>query len=205
MINIKNASLQKKILLFFSLILIIITFLVSFTTLQSAYLHSSGQLQQSFKVAQQVMFYKLQNDGDVLSGALTNAAKDFNIKQLIASAEEDPASLEAALLNQQRRIEADFSIVYDDQNQISYSSLENSSDAAAISPEKFATNEVSLQAIDGQLFLVRAAPVKFLEQQPQIDAWLLMGINLNKLIDDSVQRLTGYEIAVFHQHSFLFG
>ncbi len=199
--NIKRASLQQKILLFFSLILVTITVLVSSTTLQSAYQHSNSQLSQSFDTARQVFLYKLQNDGNVLSGSLRSAAKDFNTKQLIASGKEDPESLAAVLVNQQRRSNADFSMVFDGEGQVIYSSLTETE----LTPEAFNSDAIRLSVIDGDVYLIKSTEVKFLEQQPQVDAWLLMGINLQKLVDESVQQLTGYEVSVISGDNYVFG
>jgi len=193
-------TLQSKILIFVATILISVAAIVSITTLQSAYQHSTLQLNERFDTARQVLQYKLSNDHQVLRNSLDNAAKDFNIKQLIASGADDPESLRVAMLNQQRRIGADFTIVYDQQQTIMLSTLDNGDQLRA---ERFLSDELHLQVINDRVFLITMVGLKFLEKQPAFDGWILMGINLESLIDDSVQVLTGFSVDAFNQDQHL--
>ncbi|MGH1372343.1 MAG: putative bifunctional diguanylate cyclase/phosphodiesterase [Cellvibrionaceae bacterium] len=189
-------KLQNKILIFVAAILIAVAAIVSVTTLQSAYQHSNQQLKERFTTAKKVLNYKLNNDSEVLKGSLENAAKDFNIKQLVASALEDPESLRIAILNQQRRVGADFSLVYDQKGSVI---LNTSEKTTTLNVSDFLAGDLHLRAIDNQVFLITAVGLKFLEKQPAYDGWILMGINLTKLIDDGVQILTGFDIDAFAQ------
>ncbi len=192
----KKMTLQNKILIFVTIMLIAVATIVSVTTLQSAYQHSNQQLKERFETAQKVLAYKLNNDSEVLKSSLENAAKNFNIKQLVASGREDPESLRLAMLNQQRRVGADFSLVYDHQHSIILNTSEKSD---ALDITEFLSDQLHLKALDDQVYLVTAVGLKFLEQQPTYDGWILMGINLTKLVDDSAQVLTGFGIDAFSQ------
>lgn len=193
-------TLQSKILFFVATILISVAAIVSITTLQSAYQHSTLQLNERFDTARQVLEYKLSNDHQVLRNSLNNAAKDFNIKQLIASGADDPESLRVAMLNQQHRIGADFTIVYDRQQNTILSTLDNTESFRA---EQFLNDAIHLKVINNRVFLITAVGLKFLEKQPAYDGWILMGINLEHLIDDSVQVLTGFSVDAFNQEQHL--
>ncbi|NIB39589.1 EAL domain-containing protein [Pseudomaricurvus alkylphenolicus] len=197
----EQTSLQNKILAIVVLILVLITALVSVTTLWSAYQHSRSQLQQNFNTSRQVFLYKLKNDGNTLSGALQNAAKDFNTKQLIASGREDPESLQAVMVSQQGRAGADFTQVFDQQEE----PLLSNGGPTGLSPAGFVEDEIHLRGADGQVYLVGASGVKFLEQQPSVDAWLLMGINLRRMIDEQVQKLTGFDVHVYDGDRYVVG
>ncbi|MAZ89555.1 MAG: GGDEF domain-containing protein [Cellvibrionaceae bacterium] len=196
-------TLQNKILWFVASILILVAALVSVTTLQSAYQHSNQQLQERFETAKQVLTYKLQNDSQVLRSSLENVVKDFNLKQLVASGAEDPESLRVAMINQQRRTDASFTLVFD-QAQTIMMSTQTAIDSSTIGSVADYTDErLHLQAIDGRLYLIAAVGMKFLEQQPGYDNWILMGIDLAHLIDSSVVQLTGFNVDVFHQQAHL--
>ncbi len=197
---IRSITLQNKILIFVATILVSVAAIVSVTTLQSAYQHSNLQLTERFTTAQKVLTYKLTNDSQVLRNSLENAAKDFNIKQLVASGLEDPESLRIAILNQQRRIGADFTVVYDQQLSVILNTSESND---KLNATDYVSNELHLRTINNQVYLVTAVGLKFLEQQPAYDGWILMGINLNNLIDDSVQTLTGFSIDAFNQQQHL--
>lgn len=193
-------TLQSKILIFVAAILISVAAIVSITTLQSAYQHSTLQLNERFDTARQVLQYKLSNDHQVLRNSLNNAAKDFNIKQLIASGTDDPESLRVAMLNQQHRIGADFTVVYDQQQNTILSTLDTGD---SFRPEHFLSNTIHLKVINNRVFLITAVGLKFLEKQPAYDGWILMGINLENLIDNSVQALTGFSVDAFNQEQHL--
>lgn len=187
-------SLQRKILSLFAIVLIIVSSIVAVTTLRAAFNHSTAQLHEHFITAKQVFIYKLINDGNVLSGLLENAAKDFSTKSLIASGNEDPESLLSVIGNQQNRANADFSVVLDKQLRPLVSNI---SSMPVIDPTRFNRQQVTLLTIEQHLYLVKSVPVRFLEQQPTADAWIIMGIAVNKLVNDQVRQLTGLEVSVF--------
>ncbi len=199
----KTMTLQNKILWFVASILILVATLVSVTTLQSAYQHSNQQLQERFETAKQVLAYKLKNDSQVLRSSLENAAKDFNLKQLVASGMEDPESLRVAMINQQRRTEASFTLVFNQAQTVMLTTQTSISSTDIGSVADYADDRLHLRAIDDRLYLIAAVGMKFLEQQPGYDNWILMGIDLTHLIDSSVVQLTGFNVDVFHQQDHL--
>ncbi len=199
----KTMTLQNKILWFVASILILVAALVSVTTLQSAYQHSNQQLQERFETAKQVLAYKLKNDSQVLRSSLENAAKDFNLKQLVASGMEDPESLRVAMINQQRRTEASFTLVFDQAQTVMLTTQTSISSTDIGSVADYVDDRLHLRAIDDRLYLIAAVGMKFLEQQPSYDNWILMGIDLAHLIDSSVVQLTGFNVDVFHQQDHL--
>lgn len=193
-------SLQQTILRLFAVVLVLMSILVAGITLNSAYQHSRKQLLEHFETSQQVFVYKLINDSNALSGVLANAAKNFNIKQLIADGSNDPESLLAAMANLKNRGDADFSMVTDGSGNIIVSS---GPAFTSVDPTRYHNRTVALVFNDGTAYLVTAEPVRFLEQQPNPDAWLLMGQQLDRLLGDQIRSLTGFGVSVFHQQKFL--
>ena len=194
--RINELSLNTKILVFVSSILILVTLLVTVTTLQSAYSHADKQLAENFHTSKQVFLYKLKNDADVLLGSLENAGKNFSVKKLIAGAQKDPKSLQSALLNLQHRASADFSMVLDAKSTLLAA---NAPEMGEIDPQSFNGSELTFLTVDDKVYLVKSYAVKYLERQPTIDAWLLMGIDLDRIVNDELADLTGFKIQFFHQ------
>lgn len=190
-------SLHSKILLLFVVVLVTVAAIVAVTTLQSAYSHSRQQLLLQFQTSKQVLFYKLLNETDVIRGMLETASKDFNTKQLIASGEEDPDSLRSVLLNQQNRANADFVIALNSD----FSPLASTVASIHIQPDSTGFNDpqkLRLVVIEGVVYLVEQVGVKFIETQPRNDAWLVMGIALNKLLGEDVRTLITADLSVLY-------
>lgn len=196
----KKITLQNRILIFVATILIAVAAIVSVTTLQSAYQHSTLQLTERFDTARQVLSYKLSNDHQTLRNSLGTAAKDFNIKELIASGRDDPESLRVAMLNQQRRLGADFTLVLDQQHAVILNTLDHHQ---SLNLSDHLDERLHLSTIDSRVYLVTAVGFKYLETQPAYDGWILMGIDLERLMDNRVQTLTGFSVDVFHENNHL--
>ncbi len=195
-------SLHSKILLLFVTVLITVAAIVAVTTLQSAYRHSSEQLLLQFKTSKQVLFYKLLNEADVMRGMLETASKDFNTKQLIAGGSEDPESLRSALQNQQNRAHADFVIALDGQ----FSPLASTAPSISIQPETNQSESLQrlrLVVVDNKAFLVEQRAVKFIETQPKADAWLIMGVALDKLLGKEIRSLIAADLSVMNGNNLV--
>ena len=199
--TIRQASLQTRLLFFFLVVLLAVVLLVVFTTISTAYDHSSVQLQRQLDTAQQVLTYKLQNDSAKLENAMELAAKDFSLKQLVASGKEDPESLKLAIVNQQRRMNADLAAVYGGDERLLLTTV---SGELGLTPSALQQEPLSIYEFAGDLYLVHVVAMKFLEQQPRVDAWLLMGVKLQHLIDADVETLTGFDVSVFNGQQFQF-
>ncbi|TQV72371.1 EAL domain-containing protein [Aliikangiella marina] len=185
-------SLLRRILILFAVLLAIVSVLVAGTTLQAAFSHSEQQLLKRFETSQQVFTYKLLNDASTIKGALNSAAKDFNTKQLIASAQDDPESLKLALINLQNRLNTDFTIIFDEQKR----PLTATAESVNLELTSILDKEVQLLVTSKTIYLIEFEEVRFLENQPNPDAWMVMGMDISRIIDSQVRELTGFELSV---------
>lgn len=191
------STLQSKILLLFISLLITVLLLSMSTVLSQNYQHSRQQLDQRMATSAKVVRFKLVADADVLLRSLTTLAKDFSVKQLIASGEQDPASLESALLNHKRRLNSDFALVLNADQQIIAGTTELSQQVVFdfdLTP--FSDHEIRLLAFSDGYYLMKVAPVKYVESTNSINAWLVMGININHLIDQNLAELSGFNVSL---------
>lgn len=193
MIFTNGRSLQFKILLLFATALIAVALLVTLTTLSSTYRHSNQQLQNQFTTSQEVLIYKLMNDSSAMRESLQSTAKAFSFKQLVAGAEDDPESLSVAMDNYQRRIGADISAIYKGSGEL----LVGGDDLfETFNPALIENKPLFLKDVIGEVYLVVAVPVKFVETSRRADAWLIMAKNLADLITVETNELTGFEIGL---------
>lgn len=191
----KLNSLKNRMLLIF-LLLIIVILGVTLQIVQSAtYRHSTGQLLGHTETSSSVVKDKLRNRANILDNALGNVAKDFSIKQLIASGAEDKASLLSALANQQRRIDADIFWVFDSKSQLLASS--EPTDKIKINPSKYTEPLIHWLELNGVFYLVKATAVKFVENSQKINAWIMMGVSASSLISQELYTLTDMQITLF--------
>lgn len=191
----KQISLQQRILIFFTILLTAVILLVVLVTLKAGFNHSSEQLADRLNTASNVLIYKLSNDARFLQAALENAAKDFNTKQLIASAQDDQKSLASAITNQQRRANAQISAVISNDAQVLWQSKTN---LPWPNPDTIHKQPLSFMIDNNSLYLLSAAPVKFLERQNTPDAWILMGVDISTLIGEKIRQLTDADLLVFY-------
>ena len=188
----QRPSLLRKILVLFALLLAVVSVLVAGTTLRAAFNHSEQQLLKRFQTSQQVFTYKLLNDASTIKGGLNSAAKDFNTKQLIASAQEDPESLNLALVNLQNRLSSDFTLVFDSQKK----PITTTRQPINVDLDSVLDKRVNLLVTANAVYLIEVAEVRFLEKQPNADAWLVMGMDITRIINNQIRDLTGFELSV---------
>lgn len=166
-------SLKNRMLLIF-LLLIIVILGVTLQIVQSAtYSHSTGQLLGHTQTSTSVVKDKINNRANILENALGNLAKDFSVKQLIASGADDKASLNSAMTNQQRRIDANAYWVFNEEQQLLTSSIEGQQ---GFSPSAYLGAGLHWLKVDQTLYLVKVSPVKFVENSQKINAWVMMGV-----------------------------
>lgn len=186
-------SIRNKIVIFYIITLIIVISLVIFLTLRKTYNHTHEQLYANFLVSQQVLQYKLENDARALQRSLETFSKDFNTKQLISEGESDPESLTIALENHKTRVDADFVIA-------TLKKGRNIADTSRyqlnISPEDYTRTGINFLIKENNVYLIKSSPVKFIEKSSNIDAWISMGIALEKLISTKIKRLIDSDIYI---------
>ncbi|WP_232360560.1 EAL domain-containing protein [Paraneptunicella aestuarii] len=189
-------SLKVRMLLNFLLMLGVIVIVTLYTVQSATYKHSTGQLQDHARTSTNVVKDKITNRGNALQEALNTVSKDFSFKQLIVTGESDPMSLLVALQNYQRRNDADIAWVLDAQGSVLTTS--NTKDIAAqkLEPRNLSPNTTQIIKIAGEFYLLKAAPVKFVESSRNINAWLIMGIDARKLITPELVELTDMEITL---------
>ncbi|SHH32241.1 putative bifunctional diguanylate cyclase/phosphodiesterase [Ferrimonas marina] len=179
----------------FALVLFLGLTLVSITTLNAAFRHTNNQLETRLNVASSVFLLMIDNQASSLINALTTFAKDFNTKQLLGDAQDDPASLNAALYNLQQRSQTDFIVAYDAE----YRRLAGSSIALPDDlPARLSRPGYSFITLNNKAFLVTAAPYRFLEQKPTPDGWLVIGEALERnLVSQQTRQLLGLDLVAF--------
>ncbi|WP_051333500.1 putative bifunctional diguanylate cyclase/phosphodiesterase [Aliagarivorans marinus] len=190
-----TTSIRRRILLSFALVLSLGITLVSVTTLNAAYRHTTSQLGTRLSVASTVFMLMIENEANSLNDALTIFAKDFNSKQLLDDARNDSASLTAALYNLQQRNRADFVVAYSADGERLAATAD---DIPSNLPAQLGSDGYGFIEVDGQAFLVEVAPYRFLEQSPNPNGWLVIGEALDRfLVTEQTRELIGLDLMVF--------
>lgn len=195
------SSLRNRMLLIFLLLLSVIVVVTLYTVQSATYSHSTGQVLAYAGKSASVVRDKIQNQADLLVNKLDTLSKDFSTKQLVAGAQNDPASLRSALLNHQRRINGDITWAVDPQRQLLAATANISDEALSVTPEMFHQDTIRWLQVGEQFYLVKSAPVKFVESSRQINAWVFMGILASKLINQELVELTDMQINLFLQEA----
>ncbi|QTH65181.1 EAL domain-containing protein [Psychrosphaera ytuae] len=186
-------SLQNRNFLLFMFALVITVSAVLAVTLTQTYQHSSNQLKAHYKSSSSVLQYKLEADILALRRGLATASRDFSIKTLIRRSSTDTESLALALKNYQSRLKNDFIVVYDRNKTAITQDLPF--------PQQASVNETNLQPLQfifhqQELYAVVVQPVKFVENVPNPDAWLVGGIKVAKLLSQDLRTITNFDISI---------
>lgn len=192
-------SLQNRNFLVFLLSLIISVSAVLAVTLQQTYYHSNQQLEGQFSASRAVLFYKLEKDALALRRGLNTASKDFAIKQLIAGATQDPESLQLALNNYQSRLNSDFMAVFNKQKQL-LTGTDNFNFDHFINSAA-ADQQLNFKFQDNELYLIVYHDVKFNENVPTPDAFLLTGVKLSRLVSSSLKTITNFDVSIQYKQA----
>ena len=189
-----KTSLQMRMSFIFLLLLTIIVLVTLYFVQRATYKHSSAQLLSHIQTSASVVGDNLQNRANALDNGMNTLAKDFSIKQLIATAEDDQHSLQSAMMNYQSRLGADIYWVLGPD----LSLLVSSSDAShsSINAPLFSTPELHWYEYQGQYYLMRATAVRFVENSTQINAWVVMGVKAKNLFSQHLVDLTNMQISL---------
>ena len=196
----KHFSLQRRMAFIFLILLSLIVLVSVVFVWRATYSHSTEQLLSHIKTSANVVEEKISNSASVLNSNLKTLAKDFSIKQLIATAAEDKKSLNSAMENFQARYQADIFWVLD----ADYGPLVSSQANSEMNQEwinMLSQPGLHWYAYQQQFYLLEAVPLKFVESSIQNNAWLVMGILANNLFDQKLVTLTDMQISVFHPDS----
>ncbi|WP_338291820.1 putative bifunctional diguanylate cyclase/phosphodiesterase [Planctobacterium marinum] len=183
-------SLRTRILLNFLLMLTLVVLVTLYTVQSATYKHSTGQLMSYAQTSASVVQDKIENRSISLRDALNTLSKDFSFKQLIATSEDDTASLLSALENFQARAGADIAWVQDKDGRNIVSSPVLPSQDLNIDAANFLPDGIHWHSVEGTVYLVRSMPVKFVESSRNINAWVFMGIKAENLFNERLISLT---------------
>ncbi|WP_235594727.1 putative bifunctional diguanylate cyclase/phosphodiesterase [Paraglaciecola hydrolytica] len=195
--SLRHFSLQRRMALIFLSLLTLIVLVTVLFVWRATYNHSTEQLQSHVRTSASVVAEKISNTASVLRSNLIILAKDFSIKQLIATAADDKKSLYSAMENFQARSLADIFWVLD----ADYVPLVSSQDNSVM--DENALSELRQSGLHwyqhgGQFYLLEAVALKFVESSVQNNAWLIMGIRADRLFDQKLVSLTDMQISVYH-------
>lgn len=168
--------------------------IILFVVLQQSYRHSESQLNKQFSIAKLVFQDKLNNYSKTLSRSISPISKDFALKQLLNDKDNDQSSLLIALINYQKRAKADFSALLSRDGSTIVSNVMNPSAMWPI--EDFRKAGVKIVMLNSRPYLVSAVPIRFVESSRRINAWLVMGIELQKLINDELKKVLGFDVTL---------
>ncbi len=192
LMRINLRTLQNRNFLLFLVALIITVSSVLAVTLKQTYDHSTEQLNAQFNSSKSVLFYKLEADALNIRRGLNTASKDFNIKSLIRSGKSDPKSLKLAMTNYQKRLKSDFIAVFDKEQNTLVSNIEFPDNLQFKSTNK----NLNFAFYNDSLYLIALQAVKFIENVPTPDAWLVTGVNVSRLFSSSLKEITNFEVSI---------
>ncbi len=189
-------SLRFRLLLNFLLMIALVLAATLYIVQRATYQHSSTQLLEHAVTSGNMVEDKINNRGNALLEKLNNLSKDFTFKQLIATGSDDQESLLAALQNFQGRNDTDLAWIQDQSGRAIVSNPSVGLDKLNINAANYANQEIQWFQLDGEFYLLKSAPVKFVETSRNINAWLLMGIHSDKLINQDLVSLTNMQVSL---------
>jgi diguanylate cyclase (GGDEF)-like protein len=136
---------------------------------------------------------KLINQASQLNNSLVDISKNFSLMKLFAEGREDQASLTSAMQNYQNRLNADFFIVVDDQLEVLASSIHTPN---PVEEKAIETEGVVWQKLQQKVYLVKAVPIKFVAKSTNINGWIIMGLDAEKMISQDLYTLTDMHISL---------
>ncbi len=189
-------TLRVRILLNYLVFLSVLVIVTFYTVQSTTYNHSTGQLLAHAKTSANVVRDKILSRSNVLQEALNTVSKDFSFKQLMVGSIEDQISLKVALQNYQRRNDADIAWVLDNNQQVLATTINIDNKSLKIDAQTFTQRNIQLLKIANEFYLIKAAPVKFVESSRNINGWLVMGVDSRRLITSDLVELTDMEVTV---------
>lgn len=189
----RHNTLRTRLLLLFLFIVAFILAVTLFIVRQATYEHSNQQVLNHSITSASIVQDKINNQSELLETALADIAKNFSVIRLIAGANDDPASLVSAMQNYQQRLATDFFIVLDAEQQAVVSS---ESFAGLNLDFTFGAAETRWINLQNKTYLLSSAPVKFVQTSRNINGWILMGVETNKLFNQELVELTGLEVTL---------
>ena len=193
-------SLRDRLFLVLITTILMVASILLFSTLRTSYAHSHRQLVERFERAENLFIGQMMREVEGLKLAMDTYAKDFSTKKAIASGASDQKTLLSVLYNHQTRTNADFSMVTLSSGEIIAETLELSN--TPLFSEKLAST-FQLLAANDKAYLVSRVPVKYVENSNGVDAWLTMGVDLQKFLDNTIRDLTGLNITIFEGNSLV--
>lgn len=190
------STLRVRILLNYLLFLSALVIATFYTVQSTTFQHSTGQLLAHANTSTNVVRDKVLSRSNVLQEALNTVSKDFSFKQLMVGSLEDQISLKVALQNYQRRNDADIAWVLDNKQQVLASTILTDSKILKIDAHNFTDNNIQLLKIASEFYLIKSAPVKYVESSRNINGWLIMGIDTRRLITSELLELTDMDVTV---------
>ncbi|MCY7296096.1 sensor domain-containing phosphodiesterase [Alteromonas sp. a30] len=190
------STLRARILLSYLFFLSLLVFVTFYVVQSTTYEHSTGQLLAHAKASANVVKDKIVSRSNALQESLNTVSKDFSFKQLIAGSVDDKISLKVALQNYQRRNDADIAWVLSDKQEVLASTATTESNTLKIDAQKFTHRDIQLLFIDDQFYLIKAAPIKYVESSRNINGWLVMGIDTRRLITPELVELTDMDVTL---------
>lgn len=169
-----------------------------FVVKDGTYDHSIRQALIHSDTSARTVSEKLIDQEVVLKRALTGIAGNHSVKELIADAIEDKESLFSAMQNFQTRFGADVFFVFDGNNRLLSSSL---TEAPYLDPQKIHQTPIFFRSIEQQNYLLTAAPMKYVKRSRHTDAWIVMGVLTEKVINQSLFDLTQVHISLVEMHT----
>lgn len=190
------STLRARILLSYFLFLTLLVMVTFYVVQSTTYEHSTGQLVAHAQASANVVKDKVISRSNALQESLNTVSKDFSFKQLMVGSIEDKISLKVALQNYQRRNDADIAWVLDDKRNVLAATTTKETKILRISGQDFTHRDIQLLYIEEQFYLIKAAPVKYVESSRNINGWLIMGIDTRRLITPELVDLTDMDVTL---------
>ncbi|MEM7691973.1 MAG: EAL domain-containing protein [Pseudomonadota bacterium] len=190
----RSNSLRAQIMLLFLAAIVLVALLTLYLTQEAAYQHSKTQLDAHHLAGSRVVADRLETRATLLRDGLNDLSGNFSVKQLVSSGQDDPASLVVAMENYRQRLGADMYIVLDGDGAILTSSI--SITEFEYEPSAYSNPGLSWADFLERHYLVKAAPLRYVQNSPKVNAWIVMGQLSDNLIDEKLVALTGMQVSL---------
>ena len=193
-------SLRNKIVIYFTTLVISVIAITLLSVFNKSKELAYKNIQEELQVGARVLKEKLLSRQVLLQSAGNAISKDFYFQQLLISAleeEEENQSLATALLNQQKRADADISMVFDEEGQLIVGGQTELFENWELSKDVF-VNQLSdkpdlvLVMYDNKAFQLVISPIK----APLTIGWLGLGYAIDETFVNYIKQITNLEISL---------
>lgn len=187
------SSLRSQLTLLLVALLVLLSLVTGYATLNTMREDSEQQARQILKVATNVFMQTLEVRSDQLTDSVRLLSTDFGFRQAVATAEQD--TIKSVLENHGARINANLALLFAPDGTMLASSIAISDTSTLQQHFREARSQQGAFAgivnIEEHAYQIVLVPVR----APQVIAWVGMGFKVDEDLAQKIQTITGLDVS----------